>query len=69
MGIFVTNDMASRSFQNDKHVDRVHAELAVTHARLTSLSLNHNGIQLNTVIHPHAEVEQVLVHISKLSEN
>ena len=38
-------------------------------AKLASQSLDRDGIQLNVVIRPHAEVEQLLVHLSKLSEN
>ena len=69
MGIFVTPDVASRSFQKGKHVDHIHAELAITVAKLASRSLERDGIQLNVVVHPLVGVEQVLIHFSRLSEN
>ena len=50
MRIFVTIHVASRSFQNEQHIDCIHAKLVVTFARLASRGLDHNGVQLNAII-------------------
>ena len=44
MKIFVTTNMAARSFQNDQHIDRIHVELVVTLTRLASRSPDHDNV-------------------------
>ena len=68
MGIFVTNDVAFKSFQNDRYIDLIQAKLAVTLDRLASRSPDHDGVQLNAVVCSHAGSKQVSTYPLGLGE-